>query len=181
MKHTGIIFFCLMALNLISYSPVNAQKVTLAPEYELPYPGILPDHPFYILKVVRDRIVIFFTKKPQDKVSLYILLADKRLAMGEKLVEKKKEKQAAETISKGEKYLLRAVDVLWMMKSKNTNPDVGLVNKIATSVAKHKEVVAKLSSRVGLEAQSSMGLSLQLAEDVGRQLHQFKKQENIGM
>ena len=36
-------------------TPVDPDVIGI--EYVLPYPGILPTHPFYILNIVRDRII----------------------------------------------------------------------------------------------------------------------------
>ncbi|HSW97310.1 MAG TPA: hypothetical protein VLF89_05800, partial [Candidatus Saccharimonadales bacterium] len=33
-------------------------------QYDLPYPGLLPDNPLYSLKVLRDKIVEFFISDP---------------------------------------------------------------------------------------------------------------------
>lgn len=150
-------------------------------EYALPFPGLLPDHPLYIFKVLRDRIVVIFTRDPRQKVALFVHLADKRLAMGERLIERKKEVLAAETISKGEKYLLGAVEILREMTEAGDRPAVGLVNQVQMSVNKHREVIAELHQRVSGQAQSSMGLSLQLGADVDEQLKVFKQSEDIGM
>lgn len=196
----GLFWLCFPRIAASAYSTGNSLPTTVTPslspiptavreqpkqgkrlEYELPYPGILPDHPLYKLKVLRDRIVIFFTKDPRKRVQLYVLLADKRLAMGEKLVERQREQLAAETISKGEKYLLGAVEILRKMSDRGDYPDVGLVNAVDMSVAKHREVINRLHDTVVGDAKSSMGLSLQLVDDVDRELKVFKKTENIGM
>src|SRR5260221_7243175 len=48
-------------------------------QYDLPYPGILPDNPLYTLKVIRDEVVSFFISDPLKKASFDILQADKRI------------------------------------------------------------------------------------------------------
>lgn len=165
----------------ISPSPDPQPTLPAKIEYNLPDPGILPDHPLYILKVLRDRIIIIFTKDRQKRINLYILMADKRLAMGQALVDRGKPGLGATTISKGEKYLLGAVGLLRELKKGGRTPDVGLVNKVVQSIAKHEEVVGELAKRVSGEAGSSMGLSLQNAQDAGRQLKEFKERERIGL
>lgn len=165
----------------VSPSPSPQPTPPAKMEYFLPYPGMLPDHPFYIFKVTRDRIVMIFTKDQHQLISLYVLLADKRLAMGQALVAKGKAELAATTISKGEKYLLRAVDTLRELEDADRTPDVGLVNAVARSVNKHEEVVQELVKEVSGEAASSMGLSLQNAQEAGKQLKEFRKRRNIAM
>src|SRR5579883_115828 len=56
-----------------------AVSPTGVPDYVLPYPGILPDNPFYFLKVLRDRLILFFISNPTKKSSFYLLQSDKRL------------------------------------------------------------------------------------------------------
>jgi hypothetical protein len=72
--------------------------------YQLPYPGILPDHPLYFLKALRDRLHLFFNRSLQKKAEIYLLYSDKRAASAQILLEKGKEKMALDTLAKGEKY-----------------------------------------------------------------------------
>ena len=48
-------------------------------QYELPYPGILPDNPLYFLKAIRDNVLGFFITDPLKKADYSLLMADKRL------------------------------------------------------------------------------------------------------
>ncbi|MDO8269971.1 MAG: DUF5667 domain-containing protein [Candidatus Levybacteria bacterium] len=73
--------------------------------YELPYPGMLPDHPLYILKVVRDGIVKMLINDPVKRARFSLLAAEKRMNAGKMLVEKQKDGLAVETISKANNYL----------------------------------------------------------------------------
>ena len=54
------------------------EEITESVNYQLPYPGrILPDHPLYFLKMIRDRIWLFFTtnslKKAEEFAKIYEL------------------------------------------------------------------------------------------------------------
>ena len=49
--------------------------------YPLPFPGILPNHPLYFLKVVRDTLIEKMITNEIKKAEFYILQADKRLQM----------------------------------------------------------------------------------------------------
>ena len=46
-------------------------------DYQLPYPGMLPDNPLYFLKVFRDNLTSFFINKPLDKAHFDLLQSDK--------------------------------------------------------------------------------------------------------
>src|SRR3989344_5431146 len=65
-------------LVIISETPEIKKSV----EYNLPYPGLLPDSPFYSLKSLRDKIVSFLISSPLKKAEFNLLQADKRLNAG---------------------------------------------------------------------------------------------------
>src|SRR3989344_2047169 len=48
-------------------------------DYQLAYPGLLPDHPLYFLKAGRDQIISFFNSKPLKKAKFNLLQANKRV------------------------------------------------------------------------------------------------------
>ena len=52
---------------------------TPTPNYLLPYPGMLPDNPLYMLKAMRDRVINFLIADSQKKAEFYLLQSDKRL------------------------------------------------------------------------------------------------------
>jgi len=75
------------------------------------YPGILPGHLLYPLKMIRDRILLFFTTDSLKKAVLLLQFADKRLRAVEALInEKGKIDLGVTTLTKAEKYLERAID-----------------------------------------------------------------------
>jgi hypothetical protein len=61
----------------------NSEKSTEVKqiEYALPYPGMLPDHPLYFLKNLRDHIMDFIIRDHIKKAEFNLLLSDKKLAM----------------------------------------------------------------------------------------------------
>ncbi|MBF8250036.1 MAG: LPXTG-motif cell wall anchor protein, partial [Candidatus Levybacteria bacterium] len=59
-------------------TPSSNQEVN----YELPYPGLLPDSPLYFLRVTRDKLVSFLISDPLKKAEFDLLQADKRLNAG---------------------------------------------------------------------------------------------------
>lgn len=112
-------------------------------EYLLPYPGILPDHPLYFLKQIRDGIMDRLIVDPLRKAEFHILQADKRLNMGVVLLEQKKETLAETTISKGEKYMERAALGLSAFKSTGRPVPPSIIDKLTRSMEKHVEVLEK--------------------------------------
>lgn len=159
MRH--IVLFLVFSLSL-ALSPMSSvleassTAPTLTPtpipsiEYALPYPGILPDHPIYFLKVLRDRILGLLTKDPEKKIQLSLLFSDKRLAAAQLLWEKGNPDLSITTLSKGEKYLLTAALDLVKLKSQADLPS-GLADKLELATKKHEEIIIKLTSSTSEE------------------------------
>lgn len=127
--------------------------VTLTPtpkpeiDYYLPYPGILPDHPLYSLKAVRDRIWLWLTTDLVRKAQLMTLFADKRLGAGRVLIEGNKISLGLSTLEKGEKYLERAVGQL--EEAKKAGKDIKEVGGgLSLALQKHEEVLTRLGDKL---------------------------------
>lgn len=115
-------------------------------DYQLPYAGLLPDHPLYVLKTIRDRIIDFLIADPVKKAEFTLLAADKRLAAAITLVEKGKSELAESTASKGEVYLSRSISLAKQAKSEGKET-TSFVTKLKSALAKHEEVLGELSER----------------------------------
>jgi len=134
-----VISFPRLSFAVAATSPVLEKK----PEYLLPFPGILPDHPLYLFKQVRDGILDRLIVDPLRKAEFHILQADKRLNMGVVLLEQGKQTLAETTISKGEKYMERAVSGLSAFKSAGRPVPASIIDKLTRSMEKHVEVLEK--------------------------------------
>lgn len=77
-------------------------------DYYLPYPGVLPDHPLYWLKMIRDKLLLVVTRNPVDKYERLLLYADKRINAAKFLAEGNQLELAVATATKAEKYLEQA-------------------------------------------------------------------------
>lgn len=90
----------LLALFLVLYSssfvstPAYAASPT-PPSMEVTYPGLLPDHPFYFLKVAKDNVIGFFKGKPEDRAKYALLQSEKYLGAGHLLITEKKDYKLA--------------------------------------------------------------------------------------
>jgi len=145
----GLIF----AVGVVSISgmQVRAQqeeteKTIIADEevdYYLPYPGILPDHPLYWLKMVRDRVQLWLTTDQLAKAEKLLLYADKRLGAGWALIEGNKVDLGVTTLTKAEKYLERAV--MTADKLGDGGEEERFKEKLEKAERKHREVLLKLA------------------------------------
>ncbi len=121
-----------------------ADAVKTKVEYVLPYPGVLPDHPLYIVKRLRDYILEQIIAEPVKKGEFYILQGDKRLQMGVLLIASGKQELAETTISKAEKYMEKAVDTLLGHQKNGTPVPEYVTNHLQMSLAKHEEMLSEM-------------------------------------
>lgn len=143
-------------------------------EYLLPFQGILPDHPLYFLKQVRDGILDRLIVDPLRKAEFHVLQADKRLNMGSVLVEQGKGTLAETTISKGEKYMERAVSGLSAFKSMGRPVPASLTDKITRSTEKHVEVLTDLVAKTAGGVQSGLTGSLEFVKKLQGEVEKLK-------
>lgn len=104
-----ILFILLFQLHTAS---AHAQKTTVpSPStYDLAYPGLLPDHPLYFLKVARDNVMGFFKGEPTEKASFALLQADKHMAATHVLLTQKNNPElATASLDTAQDYLEEAI------------------------------------------------------------------------
>lgn len=121
--------------------------------YELPYPGMLPDNPFYFLKMARDRIIKTLISDPFKKAQFNLLTGQKRMYAGKLLVEKKKHDLALETIEKSNNYLVEAIkDIEEAKKANPKNIEIDpFLHNFETVTLKHTEILKEIKPKVGKE------------------------------
>lgn len=125
-------------------SPQEIKIEAKKTDYILPYPGILPDHPLYLLKATRDRLLDFFTRDYLKKAQLYLLFSDKRANMAIDLAKKGKWELMISTVSKGEKYILKMIQLLETSKKQGASPESDFILRIKLSNEKHREIIENL-------------------------------------
>lgn len=143
------------------------------PEYLLPYPGILPDHPLYFLKQIRDGILDRLIVDPLRKAEFHVLQADKRLNMGKSLVEQGKGMLAEQVISKGEKYMDRAVSGLSAFKSTGRPVPASIIDRLTRSMEKHVEILSELIVKASSGQQGLTG-SLEFIKKLQGEVEKLK-------
>lgn len=117
-------------------------------DYQLPYPGLLPDSPLYQLKTLRDRLISFLVSDPLKQAEFNLLQADKRLAAGWYLVDKNRSKAllAESTIQKGENYFEDAIAKVKEAKKMGVDTSL-MVNNLQRSAQRHKKVIQNLKNK----------------------------------
>jgi hypothetical protein len=153
-------------------------NVTPTPEpvqYELPYPGMLPDNPLYVLKQVRDWILDKLIMDPVKKTEFYILQGDKRLGMGLQLNASGNGVLSEQIISKGEKYMNNAVQTLLTLKAQGKDVPAYITDHVTKSLAKHAELLTvELEKTSDTAIQSGLTGSLNLVKTLQGELPKLK-------
>lgn len=137
------------AQQVAEFMPETPLVTSLAAEqiqYDLPYPGLLPDAPLYWLKTTRDRLVSFFISDPVKKAEFNLLQADKRLQASVLLVAKNKKEfpLAASTISKGENYFEEAISQVRQADTQGRDT-AHMKNQLFQAVKKHTLLIDQLA------------------------------------
>lgn len=147
--------FAASSLKFIVQQPTGAsEQPTPTPipksTYYLVYPGTLPDHPLYKLKMLRDQIWLGVTTDRIKKTELLLLFADKRIGAGEVLVNGNKIDLGLSTLTKGEKYFERAVSEARVAKENGRDVTV-ILGKFKAASIKYEEVLASLEEKVNTD------------------------------
>jgi hypothetical protein len=123
--------------------------------YYLAYPGILPDHPLYIFKMLRDRVKIFLIREPVAKAKLKWVLADKRIGAAWELAKGGKKNLADDAALRAEQYLRSVVDV----RSKMNDEDK---NRLGLAVAKHEEILKMMKEKNNMDDTGTFKTALEM-------------------
>ena len=170
---SAAVLFGIAVLLMSIYSVATPDKVYPAEEravvrveYYLPYPGMLPDSPFYRVKALRDYVKLALTTNSEKRIETMLLFADKRVNAAVALVEGGKTELGVSTATKAEKYLERAVTLA--IEQKKAGRDVkSVMLKLTKATAKHVEVLEGLkektsgSEKDGLESALNQAKMLQ--------------------
>ncbi len=155
-----LLIVSLFFTNLTFAQDVASQSSQI--NYQLPYPGILPDNPLYFFKVLRDKIEEFLISDSQEKAKFDLLSADKRLSMGIALSDKKEYSLSETTISKGENYFEDGIRNIERVEKEGRAVDPSILVSYDLSSKKHKEVIG------GLVKETKGNLQKKFQEDLQR-------------
>lgn len=145
-------------------------------EYVLPYPGILPGHPLFFLKSLRDRLVEFFISDPLKKAEYHLLLADKWLNSGLFLLEQGKTDLAERAFAKGEKYLEDALGEA--EKAQKAGKDTSaLMSKLSLATLKHQEVLTEVLGKIPEPAKKGLQNALEKSQKGIERIREIQKKK----
>lgn len=147
MKKSLISVICLFSLFLYAPPTLAASDRTI--DYQLPYPGILPDSPIYPLKEIRDKIAGFLIGNPLKKAEFDLTKADVRMSAAIALIEQKKSAtRTAATISQAQEYFSEALKKTRDAKAQGMDTR-DFVKRLSLSNQKHLETVEEIEKKIG--------------------------------
>lgn len=143
----GILMFSLVGSNTLAQENPTQETSTKSAiiEYDLAFPGILPDNPIYKLKVLRDKLSIMFISDPYKRTQFYLLQADKGILATAMLIDKNKIALANETALKAENNITLLSNELYRFTQK---PEPAFFDKLRTASLKHQEILSSLIERL---------------------------------
>jgi len=94
------------------FSIVNVHAVQAKFPDDLPGPEIMPDSPFYFLKILWEKLVIFLTFNTVKKAEKYKVFAEKRAYEAQEMLKKGKEELAEKAKELYKFYLNKALNKL---------------------------------------------------------------------
>lgn len=139
-------FFIIPSINNVTQSQsINIEEKEVI--YQLPYPGLLPDHPLYLVKVLRDNILLFTTRDNYKKANVYLHLSDKHMSASLELANKGTEQLAIKELGKGEDRFLHIPDLLKEIKDQGGSYPNDFMIELYQSNAKHKQVITDVMEK----------------------------------
>lgn len=142
--------------------------------YDLAFPGILPDNQLYKLKVLRDKIQVFFIFDQKKKIEFYLRKTDKEILATAMLVEKNQIKLAGETALKAEHNYTLLVSELLRLPRK---PNSAFFQKLKTAALKHQEVLNDLLKKIPENEQKIFREVLAFSQTNLKTVEKFQRKE----
>ncbi len=175
----GLSLFLISAGFVYADSSESAALISPTPkpvEYELPYPGLLPDHPLYFLRAVRDTMQNIFTSNPLKKAEFHLLQADKSVSASVLLSEKQDTLQlAGATAVEAQVHFEKALDFLGNAKTQGLEVNE-LARKMHLANEKHQETLLLLEN--GAEKhREEFTKAVQKAQSVEKKVKAFLPEE----
>ncbi|QQS44478.1 hypothetical protein IPM65_02680 [Candidatus Roizmanbacteria bacterium] len=139
------LFFVPSIYNITQSQSINIEEKEVL--YQLPYPGLLPDHPLYLVKVMRDNILLFTTRDNYKKANLYLHLSDKHMSAAMELANKGTEQLAIKELMKAEDKFLHIPELLKEVKEQGGSYPSDFMPELYQSNAKHKQVITDVMEK----------------------------------
>lgn len=168
-----LLSFCLFSPKIYASTDNLTASSSSVPQvnYELPYPGLLPDSPLYFLRIIRDKTVELLISDPLKKSEFDLLQADKRLNAGIYLFNKGKISLALTTISKAENYFDQAIGKIGDAKTQGRGVS-DMEGRLKNALRKHEQELQILAEKSTGNFKTSFEKELKRVTNFAERLNQ---------
>lgn len=136
----GLFFSLALAQEAQPSSSPQASSV----DYRLPYPGILPNHPLYIFKQLRDKILSLLITNQNRKVEFQQLISDKQVNMSVFLIQKGESELGIKTLEQAVGSIEATKKLVEGLPSTRSDEVGNLKVNYGKSLLKYQEVLLAL-------------------------------------
>lgn len=133
-----ITIFVFACMPIVSYAQDSDKTIEIQEEVSTPI--ILPDSPWYILKLTFEKLVDWFTFGSEAKAERYLNKADERMAEMSKMIDKGKASEAEEVLILYKERVKKAAEFAGSIK-RNTELMVDTIETIQNTVESHKGIL----------------------------------------
>lgn len=141
-------------------SPGTVTPTPSPVEYALPYPGLLPNHPLFFLKMMRDSVLTALISDPVRKVEFSQLMTDKYMHMGVVLTQKQNKKVALDTFKQVAQLIERTKQDVYKLPPTNADEVGNIKLKFKKSLEKYEEIILTIQPQFDTTGQNQLTLLL---------------------
>jgi hypothetical protein len=167
---------CLLVLTIffIATPTIQAQTITTLQQkvvdYQLPYPGLLPDNPLYFIKQIRDSFMLFMASDQLKKEEVKLQISDKNISAAIELTKKGRHKLSVAKVEEAEAEFLSIVDRQSKEKKKNKE----FIDTLRKANLKHREAIENLMKDMPQGQVELMQKQREKNMDIGKKLAAIK-------
>ena len=137
-------------------------------DYTLPYPGILPNHPLYFIKKIRDQIIEMLVVDPLRKSEFYLLQSDKLLSAAVLLEQNGTIPVAQASLDESSTRMTMAVGQLTTLKQSGRDVPAGSIDRMGQALQKHLEVLDDVAAKKTVDTTAARTALLKAQDDLGK-------------
>lgn len=141
----------------VNFEIKNDDGSRIQGEYKLPASGMLPDNPFYGLKLMRNWIWMHLSSGEVNKTKIMLLIADKNLSEAIGLLDKGNERKAWEATIEATKKLSETVDQLENVGAGEEQLEQ-LKFRLREAIMAYKEVVKRFEGSTEIDTMDQQGV-----------------------
>jgi hypothetical protein len=147
-----LVVFSQISLTRVFAEETNASETAATPtNYDLTYPGILPDNPLYFFKMAKDNLLSFFIGKPLEKTSFILMQSDKQISASKLLINQHKDPSLShETTVNAQKYFDTAIETTLDAKKQGYDTHE-IVGELQADSKKQHQIIDEINSNLSTD------------------------------